>query len=78
MLFEKETPKSYSKGLRGAFLCRLEVYRTAIIQDELDSAKKELKSIRLQNDELARKVREYKITCESQEAEIALLKEKLG
>lgn len=48
------------------------------IQDELDSAKKELKSIRLQNDELARKVREYKITCESQEAEIALLKEKLG
>lgn len=48
------------------------------IQDELDLAKKDLKNVRLQNDELARKVREYKTTCESQEAEISLLKEKLG
>ena len=41
MLFEKETPKSYSKGLREAFLCRLEVYRTAIIPKLLrDEAKK--------------------------------------
>ena len=48
------------------------------LQDELDRAKKDLKSVRLQNDELARKVREYKATCESQEAEISLLKEKLG
>lgn len=47
-------------------------------QDELDRAKRELKSIRMQNDELARKLREYKTTCESQEAEIALLKEKAG
>jgi len=31
LLFENETPMSYSKGLRGAFLCRLEVYQTAII-----------------------------------------------
>ena len=28
--FEKESPKSYSKGLRGGFFCRFEVYRTAI------------------------------------------------
>ncbi len=48
------------------------------LEDELDSAKRELKSIRLQNDELARKVREYKTICASQEAEISLLKEKLG
>lgn len=48
------------------------------IQDEFDRAKKELKSIRMQNEELARKVREYKATCESQEAEISLLKEKVG
>ena len=48
------------------------------IQDELDRTKKELKSIRMQNEELARKVREYKTTCESQEAEISLLKEKIG
>ena len=31
LLFEKESPKSYSKGLREAFVCRLEVYQTAII-----------------------------------------------
>lgn len=48
------------------------------IQDELDRAKKDLKSVRMLNDELARKIREYKATCESQEAEISLLKEKLG
>lgn len=48
------------------------------LQDELDRAKKDLKSVRLQNDELVRKVREYKAICESQEAEISLLKEKLG
>ena len=36
MLFENEPPKSYSKGLRGAFLCRLEVYRTAIIINNSD------------------------------------------
>lgn len=47
------------------------------LQDELDRAKKNLKTIRTQNDELARKVKEYKTICESQETEIALLKEKL-
>ena len=30
MLFEKESPKSYSKGLRAGFFCSFEVYRTAI------------------------------------------------
>ena len=30
LLFEKESPKSYSKGLRCGFFCRFEVYRTAI------------------------------------------------
>lgn len=48
------------------------------IEDELNRAKKDLKSIHLQNEELVRKVREYKSACESQEAEISLLKEKLG
>ena len=33
LLFEKESPKSYSKGLRETFLCRLEVYRTAIFRN---------------------------------------------
>ena len=30
LLSQNESPKSYSKGLRETFLCRLEVYRTAI------------------------------------------------
>ena len=30
LLFEKESPKSYAKGLRGRFFCRFEVYRIAI------------------------------------------------
>ena len=30
LLSEKESPKSYSEGLRGGFFCRFEVYRTAI------------------------------------------------
>lgn len=48
------------------------------LQDELDKAKRELKNIRLQNDELARKLKEYKSACEAQEAEISMLKQKLG
>ena len=48
------------------------------LEDEIDSTRKELKSIRLQNEELIRKVKEYKYTCEAQEAEISFLKEKLG
>jgi hypothetical protein len=30
-LIDKESSKSYSKGLRDGFFCRFEVYRTAII-----------------------------------------------
>ena len=41
-LFEKESPKSYSKGLRAGFSCRFEVYRTAIKIRLLLSAKKVL------------------------------------
>jgi len=33
LLFEKESPKSYAKGLRGVFFCRFEVFRTAIIAE---------------------------------------------
>ncbi len=48
------------------------------LQDELDRAKRELKNVRMQNEELARKVKEYKSACEALEAEISLLKTKLG
>ena len=48
------------------------------LEDELAHAKRELKNIRAQNDELARKIKEYKTTCEAQEAEISLLKDKIG
>lgn len=48
------------------------------IEDELDRVKKDLKACRSQNEELARKVKEYKTVCEAQEAEISMLKEKLG
>lgn len=48
------------------------------LQDELDKAKRELKNIRMQNDELARKLKEYKSACEAQEAEILMLKQKIG
>ena len=46
------------------------------LEDELDKAK--LESLRQQNDELARKVKEYKDACEVQAAQISLLKEKIG
>lgn len=48
------------------------------LQDELDKAKRELKNVRLQNDQLASKLKEYKSACEAQEAEISMLKQKLG
>lgn len=48
------------------------------LQDELDKAKRDLKNIRLQNDDLSRKLKEYKSACEAQEAEISMLKQKLG
>lgn len=46
------------------------------LQDELDRAKRELKNARLQNDDLARVIKEYKTTCEALETEISLLKQK--
>ena len=48
------------------------------LQDDLDRAKRELKNVRLQNDDLARMIKEYKTTCEALEAEISLLKQKIG
>ena len=39
IIFEKESPKSYSKGLRAGMLCRFEVYRTAI-KDNYDRLRK--------------------------------------
>ena len=47
------------------------------LEDELDKAKRELKNMRLQYDELARKVKEYQSLCKSKDAEIETLKEKL-
>lgn len=47
------------------------------LQDELDKAKRELKNIYLENNELTRKLKEYKSTCDAQEAEIFMLKQKL-
>lgn len=48
------------------------------LEDELDKFKREVKNLRLQNNELARKVKEYKTYNEAKDAEIILLKEKLG
>lgn len=48
------------------------------LEDELVNTKREVKNLRSQNEELTRKIREYKMTCESQEAEISMLKTKLG
>ena len=48
------------------------------LEDELDKVKRELKSIRQQNEVLTRKVKEYQTLCEAKEAEISLLKEKMG
>ena len=46
------------------------------LQDELEDAKSEAKKLRTQNDELYRKLQEYKSACESYELEIAHLKQK--
>ena len=48
------------------------------IQDELDKVNRELKNARLQNEELVRKIKDYKFACDAQEAEISMLKQKLG
>lgn len=44
------------------------------LSDDLDAAKKEIRKLRVQNDELARKVQEYKAACDSYEQEIQQLK----
>lgn len=44
------------------------------IEDELDSAKAKVKKLTQQNDELIRKIAEYKSVCENYEAEINRLK----
>lgn len=49
-----------------------------ILEDELDKMKRDIKNLRFQNDELTRKAKEYKTAYEAKEAEIILLKEKLG
>ncbi len=48
------------------------------LQDELDKVNRELKNARLQNEELVRKIKDYKFACDAQEAEISMLKQKLG
>lgn len=44
------------------------------LEDELDNAKAEIKKQRMQNEELLRKINEYKLACDSYENEIAELK----
>lgn len=44
------------------------------LEDELDSAKSKVKKLTQQNDELLRKIAEYKSVCENYEAEINRLK----
>lgn len=46
------------------------------LEDELAKAKSEAKKLRAQNDELLRKIQEYKLACDSYENEIANLKSK--
>lgn len=47
------------------------------LEDDLQKAKNEVKKARQQYDEMALKLQEYKRACESQEAEISMLKEKI-
>lgn len=44
------------------------------LSDDLDAAKKEIRKLRAQNDELARKVQEYMAACDSYERELKQLK----
>lgn len=46
------------------------------MEDELDEAKLKIKKLTVQNDELMRKLQEYKAACSSYENEIAALKNK--
>lgn len=45
------------------------------LEDSLDNAKSQIKKLTAQNDELLRKVQEYKLACENYEAEINRLKQ---
>lgn len=46
------------------------------LEDDLAKAKAEVKKLRVQNDELLRKIQEYKLACDSYENEINNLKNK--
>lgn len=46
------------------------------LEDDLAKAKAEVKKLRAQNDELLRKIQEYKLVCDSYENEINNLKNK--
>ena len=45
------------------------------LEDELDKVKSDVKKLRLQNEELLRKINEYKLACDNYENEIAILKQ---
>ena len=47
------------------------------LEDELEEAKSEVKKLRLQNDDLYRKLHDYKEALDAKEAEISMLKDKL-
>lgn len=47
------------------------------LEDELEEAKSEVKKLRLQNDDLYRKLHDYKEALDVKEAEISMLKDKL-
>ena len=47
------------------------------LEDELEEAKSEVKKLRLQNDDLYRKLHDYKEALDEKEAEISMLKDKL-
>ena len=44
------------------------------LEDELDTANRQVKKLTTQNDELMRKIQEYKVACESYENDISQLK----
>ena len=47
------------------------------LEDGLEEAKSEVKKLRLQNDDLYRKLHDYKEALDAKEAEISMLKDKL-
>lgn len=48
------------------------------LEDELSLAKSDIKKLRLQNNDLYRKIQEYKETLDAKEVEISMLKDKLN